>query len=86
MDGPAILKVSDKGDAETFELIEKVTAWYQKNAKRGERIGVAIDRLGLDKFKAEVLGDRFKTAIDWDRHGSRPAGVKYQTLHTWDAD
>ncbi len=73
-------------DDETFELIEKVVAWYQKNAKRGERLGVAIDRLGLDKFKDEVLDGRFKTAIEWDRYGSRPAGIRYQTLHTWDHD
>jgi len=73
-------------DTETFELIEKVSTWYNKNAKRGERLGVAIDRLGLDRFKTEALGDRFKTAIEWDIYGSRPAGVRYQTLHTWDPD
>jgi dissimilatory sulfite reductase (desulfoviridin) alpha/beta subunit len=73
-------------DAETFELIEKVVAWYQKNGKRGERVGVTIDRLGMDKFKADVLDGRFKTALEWDRYGSRPAGVRYKTLHTWDTD
>lgn len=72
-------------DAETFELIERISAWYQKNGKRGERLGTTIDRLGMKKFRAEALDVHFKTVIEWDRTGSRPAGVKYQTLHSWDA-
>ena len=73
-------------DEETFELIEKCAAWYNQNAKRGERFGVAIDRLGLDRFRREALGDRFRTAKDWDRHGDRPRGVRFHVLHTWDPE
>ncbi len=73
-------------DEDTFELIEKVSTWYKTNAKRGERLGTAIDRLGLNKFRKEVLGDKYKTAHKWDREGSRPEGVKYRVLHTWDSE
>lgn len=71
-------------DEDTFELIEKVTTWYKENAKRGERFGITLDRVGMDKFEREVLGDKFKTVHKWDRQGSRPEGVKYRVLHTWD--
>ncbi len=43
-------------DSETaLRLIEKVVAFYKNNAKKGERIGTMIDRLGLEAFKAAVL-------------------------------
>lgn len=71
-------------DEETFELIEKCLAWYNKNGKKGERFGVTIDRLGLERFKQEALGDKFKTVHDWDRPGDRPRGIGFHVLHTWD--
>lgn len=36
-------------------LIEKVVAFYKENAKKVERIGAMIDRLGLETFKTAVL-------------------------------
>ncbi|MEW6078428.1 MAG: NAD(P)/FAD-dependent oxidoreductase [Thermodesulfobacteriota bacterium] len=44
-------------DSETaLRQIEKVVAFYKGNAKKGERIGALIDRIGLEAFKAGVLG------------------------------
>lgn len=71
-------------DEDTLEIIEKTVAWYNANARRGERFGTCLDRLGLGKYKKEVLGDRWTTAHNWTRHGDRPKGIKYQVLHTWD--
>jgi dissimilatory sulfite reductase (desulfoviridin) alpha/beta subunit len=73
-------------DEETFELIDRIIAWYQQNGKRGERLGTTLDRVGLEKFEREVLGDRFKTVHKWTRHGDRPEGLRFQELHTWDTD
>ena len=42
-------------DAQALDLIEKVVGYYQENAKKFERIGKMIDRLGLDALKAAVL-------------------------------
>lgn len=40
---------------QALRLIEKVIAFYMENAKKVERIGAMIDRLGLDALKAAVL-------------------------------
>lgn len=42
-------------DEKVHDLIEATLEWYQKNALRRERIGVALDRLGLEKFIQEVI-------------------------------
>jgi NAD(P)H-nitrite reductase large subunit len=36
-------------------LIEKVVTYYKETAKKGERIGAMIDRLGLEALKTAVL-------------------------------
>ncbi len=41
---------------QVMELVDKIIMWYQKNGKRNERIGELIDRIGLDRFREEVLG------------------------------
>jgi len=41
-------------DEAALEAIDKVVAYYQENAKKGERLGKMIDRVGLDGFKAAV--------------------------------
>lgn len=38
------------------DLVEKIVNWYKENGKRNERIGELIERIGLDKFKQEVMG------------------------------
>ena len=73
-------------DRDTFEIIEKSLHWYQQNAKRGERFGTCLDRVGLDKYQHVVLADRYGTVRDWASHGERPQGVKFQVLHTWDRE
>ncbi len=41
-------------DKAAKDAIDKVIAHYQENAKKGERLGKMIDRVGLDGFKAAV--------------------------------
>ena len=42
-------------DEEAAALIRKSLAFYKNNGKRGERLGVTINRIGFDKFKEQVL-------------------------------
>jgi NAD(P)H-nitrite reductase large subunit len=41
-------------DDGALSAIEKVIGFYQENAKKGERLGKMIDRLGLDVFKRDL--------------------------------
>ncbi|WP_371369644.1 Nitrite reductase [NAD(P)H] [Sporomusa rhizae] len=41
---------------EVLSIIEKVIAYYKENARKFERIGMMIDRLGLDTVKQGILG------------------------------
>jgi len=38
-------------DAKVIPIIEKTIEWYKANGKSRERIGLTIDRVGLDKYK-----------------------------------
>ena len=40
---------------QVMELVEKIVTWYKENGKRNERIGELIDRIGLDRFKQDVM-------------------------------
>lgn len=42
-------------DDKVSDFIGKTLAWYNKNGKRGERIGVTFDRVGLENYKEEVV-------------------------------
>lgn len=46
--------IAGLNDSQVLEAVEKVVACYKQSAKKGERIGKAIDRLGLDLFKNAV--------------------------------
>ena len=35
--------------------VDKIVEWFKENGKRSERLGRAIDRVGMDKFKQAVL-------------------------------
>jgi NAD(P)H-nitrite reductase large subunit len=35
--------------------VDKIVGWFKENGKRNERLGRAIDRVGMDKFKQAVL-------------------------------
>ena len=47
--------IAGLNDPQVLEAVEKVVACYKENAKKGERFGKMIDRLGLDLFKDAVL-------------------------------
>jgi dissimilatory sulfite reductase (desulfoviridin) alpha/beta subunit len=42
-------------DERVQDFAEKTLAWYKKNGKRRERIGTTIERIGLNKFRKEVV-------------------------------
>ena len=46
--------IDNLDDKAALNAIEKVIAYYQENAKKGERLGKMIDRVGLDGFKSAV--------------------------------
>ena len=41
-------------DEQALVLVEKVLQYYKANGKKGERLGMLIDRLGFDSLKAAV--------------------------------
>lgn len=53
---PRIAKeiIAGLDDDQVMEACEKVVVYYQKNAKKGERLGKMIERVGLDPFKEAV--------------------------------
>jgi NAD(P)H-nitrite reductase large subunit len=53
---PRIGKELAKGlsDNQAFEMVEKTLQYYKTNAKKGERLGAMIDRVGLDALKAAL--------------------------------
>ncbi len=46
-------------DEKVPQVIEKTIEWYNKNAKRGERIGLAIKRVGIKSY-LDSMGDLLK--------------------------
>lgn len=48
-------------DERVQDFAEKTLAWYKKNGKRRERIGTTIERVGLNKFRKEVVEPFLKT-------------------------
>ena len=46
--------LTELSDEEALAKVEEVVDFYQKNAKKGERMGKMIDRLGLDSLKKAV--------------------------------
>jgi NAD(P)H-nitrite reductase large subunit len=45
---------SDLSDAQAFEKIRQVMEYYKENAKKGERLGKMIDRIGFDAVKTAL--------------------------------
>ena len=39
---------------EALDLVERIVAYYQANAKRMERVGRMIERVGIEEFKAGI--------------------------------
>jgi len=46
--------LSDLSDEQALEAIEKVVGYYRENAKKGERLGKMIERVGLETLKQKV--------------------------------
>ncbi len=42
---------------EIFPLLEKTMLWFKENAYQKERLGAAIDRIGVDKLEAALFSD-----------------------------
>ncbi len=53
---PRIGKELTKGlnDEQALSWVDKVLQYYKTNAKKGERLGMLINRVGLDVLKAAV--------------------------------
>lgn len=45
----------DITEQEAFELVERVLGFYKENAEFGEKLGVFIDRIGIENFKKGVI-------------------------------
>jgi NAD(P)H-nitrite reductase large subunit len=43
--------ISDQDDDNVLKIIDKIVQYYQENAKKGERLGKLIDRIGMVPFK-----------------------------------
>lgn len=41
-------------EEEVFELVDLIIKYYQKNARRNDRLGRLIDRIGFDTFKTDI--------------------------------
>lgn len=46
--------IADLSDDQAMQAIEKVIEFYRENAKKGERLGKMIERIGLDAIKQAV--------------------------------
>ena len=46
--------ITELSDEEALSAIEKVIQYYAENAKKGERVGKMIDRMGFDTVKAAL--------------------------------
>ena len=53
--GTALSRFVEK--EEIFPLLEKTMLWFKENAYQKERLGAAIDRIGMDKMEEALFGD-----------------------------
>lgn len=47
--------ISDLSDKEALDVADNIVKYFEKEAKRSERMGRFIDRIGFDTFKEAVL-------------------------------
>jgi NAD(P)H-nitrite reductase large subunit len=45
----------DLTEKQAFDMVEKILTYYKEIADTGEKLGPFIDRIGLEKFKEEIL-------------------------------
>ena len=53
MQGIKLLELAD--EEQLFSVLEKTFEYYIREGLDGERLGELIDRLGIDKYREEVL-------------------------------
>jgi dissimilatory sulfite reductase (desulfoviridin) alpha/beta subunit len=51
--GMKIVELADK--EQLFSILEKTVDYYRKYGLDGERLGELLDRLGIEKYREEVL-------------------------------
>lgn len=39
------------------ELVEKIMLWFKENAYQKERLGLAVERVGVEKMEADIMSD-----------------------------
>lgn len=44
-------------EEQALNLVDNIFTYYKNEAEAGEKLGFFIDRIGIDKFKKEVLKD-----------------------------
>ena len=42
---------------EVLPILEKTMLWFKENGEPRERLGKAIDRIGIEKAESEILGN-----------------------------
>ena len=47
-----------------FSILEKSIIWFKLNAKEKERFGVAINRVGFEKFEQDIINDNLLSQKD----------------------
>ncbi len=52
----AVEMAKDLSEEQALELIDKILNYYKTNAKPHQRIGSLIEKMGIEEFKAAVLG------------------------------
>ena len=60
--------------AEIEPLLEKTMLWFKENAMPKERLGKAIDRLGIEKFEHDVFSDDLLNRREGDPRKIIPKG------------
>ncbi|MEI7695242.1 MAG: 4Fe-4S binding protein [Chlorobium sp.] len=52
-----MLKRIVESEEEIYDLVEKALTCYRTHGRKKERFGLMIDRIGIDKVRAEILGE-----------------------------
>ena len=57
-------------DNKVFDVIDATLAWYKENGKPRERIGITIDRVGIDSYRKhmkDIFGESLLTRKDIEK-------------------
>ncbi len=53
---PSDIIINKLSEEEAFIVVQCILEYYKKNAEMGEKLGFFIDRIGIEKFREDVLG------------------------------